>query len=55
MTGCCDLPYTIRDVVRAMPDDELGDALDTNLERDDIAMVWMVVDELQRRDTLTSL
>jgi len=49
------MTYTIDDVIAKMTTQELEQALDTALEESDNRVVWMLVDEIERRDGNRSL
>jgi hypothetical protein len=49
------MTYTIDDVIAKMTTQELEQALDTALEGAENHVVWMLVDEIERRDGSKSL
>ena len=49
------MTYTIDDVIAKMTTQELEQALDTALEGTDNPVVWMLVDEIERREVHRSL
>lgn len=49
------MTYTIGDVIATMTTQELEQALDTALEGTDNPVVWMLVDEIERREGNKSL
>jgi hypothetical protein len=49
------MTYTIDDVIAKMTTQELEQALDTALEGAENHVVWMLVDEIERRDGTKSL
>lgn len=49
------MTYTIDDVIAKMTTQELEQALDTALEDSENHVVWMLIDEIERRDGNRSL